>query len=82
MSLHARSKAHLVPADPAVTRVRRSLPHSVKRVMKGEAPLGMSRDLPGVSAGDASLADDASWEEVLPSHRRIAAAWAQPTITS
>jgi nitrite reductase/ring-hydroxylating ferredoxin subunit len=72
--LYDRSKEHLVPADQAVMRVRRSLLNSVKRVMNGEAPLGVGLDLRGVSACDVPLADADAWQELLPSHRQIVAA--------
>ncbi|MNV75943.1 Phthalate 4,5-dioxygenase oxygenase subunit [compost metagenome] len=68
--LYDRSKEHLVPADQAVMRVRRVLLDSVKRVMNGEAPVGVGVDLRGVMACDAQLPDGGVWQELVPSHRQ------------
>jgi phthalate 4,5-dioxygenase oxygenase subunit len=69
-----RSKEHLVPADQAVVRVRRTLLDSVKRVMNNEPPVGVGVDLRGVGACDAELPDGASWQDLIPSHRETVAA--------
>ncbi|WP_419690422.1 Rieske 2Fe-2S domain-containing protein [Burkholderia theae] len=67
--LYDRSREHLVPADQAVVRVRRALLAAVKRVMNNEPPPALGLDLRGVSACDRPLADDAAWQELLPTHR-------------
>ncbi len=72
--LYDRSKEHLVPADQGVMRVRRTLLASVRKVMNGEAPLGVGLDLRGVSACDASIAPNAVWQDLVPSHRQVVAA--------
>jgi phenylpropionate dioxygenase-like ring-hydroxylating dioxygenase large terminal subunit len=72
--LYDRSKEHLVPADQAVMRVRRVMLDSVRRVMKGEAPIGVGVDLRGVMACDAQLPDDGVWQALVPSHRQSVAA--------
>ncbi len=69
--LYDRAKEHLVPADQAVVRVRRTLLASVKRVMNGEAPLGVGLDLRGVSACDSQMEEDGVWQELVPSHQHI-----------
>jgi nitrite reductase/ring-hydroxylating ferredoxin subunit len=68
-AFYDRSKEHLVPADQAVVRVRRTLMESVKRVMNNQPPVGVGVDLRGVSACDAELQDGAAWQDLLPSHR-------------
>lgn len=73
-AFYDRSKEHLVPADQAVMRVRRTLLDSVKRVMDGKPPVGVGVDLRGVGACDADLPDGASWQDLLPSHREAVAA--------
>ena len=73
-AFYDRSKEHLVPADQAVVRVRRTLLDSVKRVMDNKPPVGVGVDLRGVSACDAELADGAAWQELLPSHREAVTA--------
>lgn len=72
--LYDRSGEHLVPADQAVVRVRRRLLESVRRSIKGEAPLALGLDLTGVGACDASLAAGEDWRELMPAHRPFAAA--------
>lgn len=67
--LYDRSREHLVPADQAVVRVRRALLAAVRRVMNDEPPPALGLDLRGVSACDRQLADDAAWQDLLPSHR-------------
>ncbi|MCU9953602.1 MULTISPECIES: Rieske 2Fe-2S domain-containing protein [Burkholderia] len=67
--LYDRSREHLVPADQAVVRVRRALLAAVRRVMNDEQPPALGLDLSGVSACDRPLADDAAWQDLLPSHR-------------
>ncbi|MFJ1211658.1 Rieske 2Fe-2S domain-containing protein [Burkholderia pyrrocinia] len=67
--LYDRSREHLVPADQAVVRVRRALLAAVRRVMNDEPPPALGLDLRGVSACDRQLADDAVWQDLLPSHR-------------
>ncbi|MET3620130.1 Rieske 2Fe-2S domain-containing protein [Burkholderia ambifaria] len=67
--LYDRSREHLVPADQAVVRVRRALLAAVRRVMNDEQPPALGLDLRGVSACDRQLADDAAWQDLLPSHR-------------
>jgi hypothetical protein len=69
--LYDRSKEHLVPADQAVMRVRRTLLEAVKRVAAGDAPLGVGRDLSGVSACDAQLREGDSWQDLIPAHRQV-----------
>ena len=73
-AFYDRSKEHLVPADQAVMRVRRVLLDSVKRVMDNKPPVGVGVDLRGVSACDAQLEEGASWQNLIPSHREVAAA--------
>ncbi|WP_219214204.1 Rieske 2Fe-2S domain-containing protein [Variovorax boronicumulans] len=72
--LYDRSKEHLVPADQAVMRVRRVLLDSVRRVMDDKPPIGVGVDLRGVGACDAQLEDGASWQDLVPTHREVAAA--------
>ncbi len=69
--LFDRSKEHLVPADQAVMRVRRTLLEAVKRVAAGDAPLGVGRDLCVVSACDAQLREGDSWQDLIPAHRQV-----------
>lgn len=73
-ALYDRSKEHLVPADQAVMRVRRTLLDSVKRVMNDQAPVGVGMDLRGVAACDANIAEGAVWQDLIPAHREVAAA--------
>lgn len=72
--LYDRSKEHLVPADQAVMRVRRVLLDSVRRVSEQKAPVGVGLDLSGVSACDADCPEGTAWQDLLPSHREVAAA--------
>jgi phenylpropionate dioxygenase-like ring-hydroxylating dioxygenase large terminal subunit len=72
--LYDRSKEHLVPADQAVMRVRRVLLDSVRRVSENKVPLGVGLDLSGVSACDADCPEGMAWQDLLPSHREVAAA--------
>jgi phenylpropionate dioxygenase-like ring-hydroxylating dioxygenase large terminal subunit len=68
-AFYDRSKEHLVPADQAVVRVRRTLLDSVKRVVNNQAPVGVGVDLRGVAACDADIADGAAWQDLIPAHR-------------
>ena len=69
-----RSKEHLVPADQAVVRVRRTLLNAIKIAAENRTPPGVGLDLRGVSACDAPLKDGELWQDLLPTHRDIAAA--------
>jgi phthalate 4,5-dioxygenase oxygenase subunit len=73
-AFYDRSKEHLVPADQAVVRVRRTLLDSVRRVIDNKPPVGVGVDLRRVSACDAELPDGAAWQGLLPSHREAVAA--------
>jgi phthalate 4,5-dioxygenase len=68
-AFYDRSKEHLVPADQAVVRVRRTLLDSVKRVMNNQAPVGVGVDLRGVAACDADIAEGAAWQDLIRAHR-------------
>ena len=72
-ALYDRSKEHLVPADQAVMRVRRTLLDSVRRVMAGKPPIGVGVDLSAVGACDADIEDGADWQDLMPAHRVVAA---------
>ncbi|MDW3688858.1 Rieske 2Fe-2S domain-containing protein [Cupriavidus sp. CV2] len=67
--LYDRSREHLVPADQAVTRVRRVLLESVRRAMENGPLRAVGLDLRGVSACDTQLEEGAAWQDLLPSHR-------------
>ena len=69
-----RSKEHLVPADQAVVRVRRTLLNAIKLAAENGTPPGVGLDLRGVSACDAPLKDGELWQDLLPTHRDSAAA--------
>jgi phthalate 4,5-dioxygenase len=72
--LYDRSREHLVPADQAVVRVRRVLLDSIRRVTQNEQPPALGLDLRGVSACDRQLEEGTAWQDLLPSHRQVAAA--------
>jgi phthalate 4,5-dioxygenase len=72
-ALYDRSKEHLVPADQAVMRVRRTLLASVRRSMENQPPIGVGVDLSQVVARDAELQEGASWQDLVPSNRETAA---------
>ncbi|QOT81926.1 Rieske 2Fe-2S domain-containing protein [Cupriavidus basilensis] len=67
--LYDRSREHLVPADQAVTRVRRILLEAVKRAGEGGPLRALGLDLRGVGACDSELEEGSRWQELLPSHR-------------
>ncbi len=67
--LYDRSREHLVPADQAVTRVRRVLLDMVKRAGEGAPLRALGLDLRGVGACDAELEEGVAWQDLLPSHR-------------
>lgn len=73
-AMYDRSKEHLVPADQAVVRVRRTLINAVRQAEKDETPPAVGLDLSGVSACDAQLKDGALWQDLLPTHRETASA--------
>jgi len=61
-----RTVEHMVPADRAVTRIRRLLIDCVRRVERGEDPLGVGcEDLTRVAAYDVNLAAGATWQAVV-----------------
>jgi hypothetical protein len=72
-ALYDRSKEHLVPADQAVMRVRRTLLAYVRRSMDQEPPTDVGVDLSQVVARDADLEEGASWQALVPSNREAAA---------
>ncbi|AQV97878.1 (2Fe-2S)-binding protein [Cupriavidus necator] len=67
--LYDRSREHLVPADQAVTRVRRVMLEAVRRAGEGGPLRALGLDLRGVSACDADLEEGSAWQDLLPSHR-------------
>jgi len=71
--LYDRSSEHLVPADQAVVRVRRVLMDAIKAMTENRKPPALGLDLSGVSACDAQLEEGKAWQDLLPSHRQIAA---------
>lgn len=67
--LYDRSREHLVPADQAVTRVRRTLLEAVKRAGEGAPLRALGFDLRGVSACDLELKEGEAWQDLVPTHR-------------
>lgn len=72
--LYDRSREHLVPADQAVARVRRTLIEAVKRASEGGPLRALGLDLRGVSACDLELKEGDPWQDLVPTHRDTPAA--------
>lgn len=60
-----RSKEHLVPADKAVTRCRRQLLESARRLAEGRDPIGVYADVSIIRAIDATVPDSVPWQDLV-----------------
>jgi phthalate 4,5-dioxygenase len=65
-----RSREHIVPADRAVIRARRLLFESMRRVERGEDPIGAfpATDFARLNAPDQNISVDERWQSLVPDH--------------
>jgi phenylpropionate dioxygenase-like ring-hydroxylating dioxygenase large terminal subunit len=65
-----RSREHIVPADRAVIRARRLLFESMRRVERGEDPIGAfpETDFARLNAPDQNISLDERWQGLVPDH--------------
>jgi phthalate 4,5-dioxygenase len=65
-----RSREHILPADRAVIRARRLLFESMRRVERGEDPIGAfpATDFAKLSAPDQNISVDERWQTLVPDH--------------
>jgi hypothetical protein len=65
-----RSREHIVPADRAVIRARRLLFESMRRVERGEDPIGAfpATDFARLNAPDQNISVNERWQSLVPDH--------------
>jgi phthalate 4,5-dioxygenase len=68
--IYDRSREHVVPADRAVIRARRLLFESMRRVERGEDPIGAfpETDFSKLLAPDQTIRADERWQTLVPDH--------------
>jgi hypothetical protein len=69
--IYDRTREHLVPADYAIIRMRRTLIDAARAVEDGKEPVGISLDLDarGISCGSGLIGEDARWQDLVPGNR-------------
>jgi phthalate 4,5-dioxygenase oxygenase subunit len=69
--IYDRTREHLVPADYAIIRMRRTLIDAARAVEDGKEPVGISLDLDarGITCGSGLIAEDARWQDLVPGNR-------------
>lgn len=67
-SIYDRTREHLVPADLAIVRARRILLDNVRKVQRGEAPIGVDIDYSKLSSFDGTLPTVKHWRDLVPGH--------------
>ena len=70
--LFDRTKEHLIPADIPIIRMRSIYFASIKRVERGEDPIGIDSEIDyGSITGRSGLIEDANnWADLIPEHTR------------
>lgn len=68
--IYDRTQEHLVPADQAVIRLRRTLLKCAERVRDGQQPIGLSTktDMSTVHAAGAVVQSGYDWHDLVPGH--------------
>jgi phthalate 4,5-dioxygenase len=78
--IYDRSREHVVPADRAVIRARRLLFECMRRVERGDDPIGAfpETDFARLSAPDQNISRHEGWQRLVPDHVLAADAIAEP----
>lgn len=69
-AIYDRTQEHLVPADQAVIRLRRTLLKCAERVRDGQPPVGLvtKTDMSSVQAASAIVHGGYDWHQLVPGH--------------